>query len=131
MTGRKPSRRETLAAAAEVAARMQAWISECRDGAAARVKRDEKARMLAGDFGGGSGVTLEMQRISHAAAARPVERVFSQSRKASPNRATRRWEARRTPRVFDRRKARWHHPMPSSRNVAYVNPARVSRRDRA
>lgn len=123
MTGkRKPTRAETRAAWIARANTMREWLTERREAAIDRRRLNQKAALLAGPSGGGSGVTVEMRRISGEAEARPPVYLFEQT-EGGANR-----EARRNTRGHKRtRGGQLVNPLPASRNLTYVAALGVER----
>lgn len=100
------------------AAQLSGWYQDCKAAALARIDRDKKSALLLGDLGGGSGVTIEMRRLSGEAKARELETLAINE---GPNHASRRAEALRE-RARDPRTGR--ADLTPARNTPYVNPAR-------
>jgi hypothetical protein len=137
---RVPSRKEIKAVALAKANKMRAWISESRQAVAERNRLDQKAALLAGPSGGGSGITITMRQISGEAASRDPEYIHEHT-DGGANRHERRHGLNRT--RHDRQyepahlegghlvAARTIWPTPRSRNTTYTSPAEPERGNRA
>ncbi len=122
MTGRKPRRAEVNQRRLVIAARMREYLNDKLDAARERNRLDAKARLLTPD-GGGSGVTIEMRRISGEAKSRKPATI-NPGGYTGPNRAERRADARRTGRG-------WQNRVRPSQNAPYVTPRDTARGDHA
>lgn len=131
MTGRKPRRGETTARRLRVAAGMREFLAARKLAAIERNNRERKLSLLLPE-GGGSGVTVEMRRISAEAKQRPEIGRGDPNGISGPNRAERRHDPRygRTrhtrawiPPTPDT-PGRWVWPTPTgpSQNTPYVSP---------
>lgn len=122
MTGRKPRRSEIRARYVETALRMRAWLDEARANVAKSNARQAKADLLAGETGGGSGVTVDMRQISAEASQRLVEAYLM----TGPNRADRRARRSRHDRTFvpgaPGQTGRWVWPTAPGSNEPYYAP---------
>lgn len=126
MTGRKPRRSEIRARYVETALRMRAWLDESKANVAKSNARQAKADLLAGETGGGSGVTVDMRQISAEASQRP-QVVANPGGYTGPNRADRRARRRRYDRAFvpgarPGQAGRWVWPTPPGVNQPYYAP---------
>jgi hypothetical protein len=111
---RKPRRAEVRAAQIERANSMLGWLNDRLEAAKERRRLEEKSRLLAGPDGGGSGVTIEMRRLSAHFSSREPEWVIEHTGK---NRAARRADRDRADRVW--RDGRYVWPTPPGRNASY------------
>lgn len=87
---------------------IRGWLEDRKAAALERKRLDEKAALLAGPEGGGSGVTVEMRQISAQAAVRELEWIV----------------INQGPNCERRRNHPSHRSTPASKNTPYVNPAR-------